>query len=222
MVIRSVALALGDSPSGGFFGHTARFHENLSNQSFHHCHDPGVSRHAELRTLPGGTTQIAVTRIGCSVVIDGHELMNGPCHYRLTDNADMFMTLPEAATQISVNVSRRRVEGRLVRLWMQTRDGTQHRVSLGGVGPQGECQRTEWVISCPCWANQRVRICSWPLQANSPPDAAAPSELTSPSPGEAYFPPQAPDPPPSPGEQQINELSDRMDRMLEKLTKQPH
>ena len=115
--------------------------------------------HAELRTLPGGTTQIAVTRIGCSVVIDGQEMMNGTCHYRLTDSADVFMTLPEAATQIAVNVSRRGDDGRFVRLWMRTLDGKQHRAGLGNVGPQGECQRpNEYVITCgPCWANERVR-----------------------------------------------------------------
>ena len=61
---------------------------------------------AEIRTIPGGTTDIAVKRIGCSIVIDGHELMNGTCHHRLTDSADVLMTLPEAATQIAVNVSR--------------------------------------------------------------------------------------------------------------------
>ena len=97
--------------------------------------------HAELRTLPGGTTQIAVTRIGCSVVIDGQELMNGTCHYRLTDSAGAFMTLPESATQIVVNVSRRIGDAGVARLWMQTPDGTQRRENLGGVYAQGLCQR---------------------------------------------------------------------------------
>ena len=121
--------------------------------------------HAELRTLPGGTTQIAVTRIGCSVEIDGQELMNGTCHHRLTDSADVFMTLPESATQIVVNVSRRGGEVHVVRLWAQTPDGKQRREYLGGVRPQGECQRqTEYHIICgPCWANERVRICAWAL-----------------------------------------------------------
>ena len=36
---------------------------------------------AEIRTIPGGTTEIAVQPIGCSVVVDGHELMNGICHH---------------------------------------------------------------------------------------------------------------------------------------------
>ena len=122
--------------------------------------------HAELRTLPGGTTQIAVTRIGCSVVIDGQELMNGTCHHRLTDTATVFMTLPEAATQIVVNVSRRGYEGGAVRLWTRTPDGKQRREFLGSVGPQGEwCQRpNEFLIICACWANERVRICTWSLQ----------------------------------------------------------
>ena len=115
--------------------------------------------HAELRTLPGGTTQIAVTRIGCSVVIDGQELMNGTCHYRLTDSAGVFMTLPESATQIVVNVSRRIGDG-VARLWMQTPDGTQRRENLGGVYAQG-CQRRPdgYVIVCDCYANERVHIC---------------------------------------------------------------
>jgi hypothetical protein len=117
---------------------------------------------AELRTLPGGTTQIAVARIECSVVIDGQELMNGTCHYRLTDTADLFMTLPESATQITVNVSRRGSGSHQVRLWAQTPDGKQRREYLGGVVPQGECQRpNEYAITCPCWANKRVRICTW-------------------------------------------------------------
>jgi hypothetical protein len=98
--------------------------------------------HAELRTLPGGMTEIAVKRIGCLVVIDGQELMNGTCHHRLTNNADVFLTLPEAATQIVVSVSR--VGPRRVWLWTET----QGRQSLGAkiIVPEGECQRpNDWV-----------------------------------------------------------------------------
>jgi hypothetical protein len=180
---------------------------------------------AELRTLPGSTTEVAVKRIGCTVVVDGHELMNGTCHYRLTDSADVFMTLPEAVTQIAVNVSRRGEpwERRFVRLWMRAQDGKRHRVDLGSLGGE-DCQRpNENIITCACWANQRVRICSWPLQANRPP--GAPSELPSPSPGEAYFPPPQPARPLSPSEQQrneqMNELTKRIDKIQEKITKQP-
>jgi hypothetical protein len=160
---------------------------------------------AEFRTLPGSTTEIAVKRIGCSVVVDGHVLMNGTCHHRLTSTGDVYMTLPEAATQIAVIVSRRSLEGRRVRLWMRTLDGNQHRVDdLRVVVPEGGCQRSsenEYLLICsPCWANDRVRICSWPLQANRPP--GAPSELPSPSSSEVYFPPPSPTAPLSPAEQQ--------------------
>jgi hypothetical protein len=121
--------------------------------------------HAELRKLPGGKAEIAVKPIGCSVVVDGHVLMNGTCHHRLTDTGDVYMTLPEAATQIAVIVSRRSLEGRRVRLWMRTLDGKQHRVDhLRNVVPEGGCQRSnenEYHLICgPCWANDRVRI--WP------------------------------------------------------------
>jgi hypothetical protein len=62
-----------------------------------------AAAHAEIRTLPGLTIQVAVTRIGCSVVIDGEELMNGTCHHRLTDTGEVFMTLPEAACDQQLN-----------------------------------------------------------------------------------------------------------------------
>jgi hypothetical protein len=85
--------------------------------------------HAEFRTLPGGTTEIAVKRIGCSFVIDGHVLMNGICHYRLTKSGEVLMTLPEATTQISINRDRR-LMGAGWSLWMQTPDGEVRRVPL--------------------------------------------------------------------------------------------
>jgi hypothetical protein len=48
---------------------------------------------AEIRTLPGGTAEIAVKRIGCSIVIDGHVVMNGICHRRTNiDTADVLRT----------------------------------------------------------------------------------------------------------------------------------
>ena len=121
------------------------------------------SAHAEIRTLPGGTTQIAVTRIGCSVVIDGEELMNGTCHRRINDSGEVFMTLPEAATQIAINVSRRVEQGHMVRLWMRTLEGKQRQEVLGRLRVQGECRHKNAVIIC-CWANERVRLCTWPLQ----------------------------------------------------------
>ena len=142
------------------------------------------------------------------------------CHHRLTNNADVFLTLPEAATQIVVSVSRR--GPRRVWLWTATPDGKQRHQSLGAniVVPQGECQRpNEWVVFCPCWANERVRICSWSLQT--------PSESPRRSPDEAYsFPPPQPQPPAplTSREKQmneLNELSERTTRMLEKLTRQP-
>ena len=135
---------------------------------------------AELRTLPGGTTEIAVTRIGCSVVIDGHELINGTCHYRLTMSGEVLMTLPEATTQISVNKDRRMI-GAGWSLWMQAPDGKVCRGPLGGLASESGCKRSatnEYLMDCGnCWSNERVRICYWPLQANSPPSAGAPSEI---------------------------------------------
>jgi hypothetical protein len=154
----------------------------------------GFAAHAEIRTLPGLTIQVAVTRIGCSVVIDGEELMNGTCHHRLTDKGEVFMTLPEATTQIVVNVSRRSEQGRVVRLWMSSPDGKPRQEILGRLRVQGECQPKGGLTIC-CHANERVRICS---QAN--PSAFAPSE------------------------QELKEVFEKMDRAnreLEKLTKQP-
>jgi hypothetical protein len=169
--------------------------------------------HAELRTLPGGTTEIAVNRIGCLVVIDGQELMNGTCHHRLTNNADVFLTLPEAASQIVVSVSR--VRQRRVSLWTES----QGRQSLGAkiIVPEGECQRpNDWVSFCPCWANERVRICTWSLQSpsESPPRSIRDADS---------FPPPQPAAPPSHEEQsnEVYELMDKATRELEKVTRQP-
>jgi hypothetical protein len=71
--------------------------------------------------LPGSSAEIAVKRVGCSIEVNGHVLMNGICHYRTNiETADVFMTLPEAATQISFTVSRRAMSARAVTLWVQT------------------------------------------------------------------------------------------------------
>lgn len=79
---------------------------------------------AEIRTLPGSTTEIAAKPIGCFIMVDGHVLINGICHSRTNiETADVFMTLPEAATQISFAVSRR-LPWRAVTLWMQA-NGTR-------------------------------------------------------------------------------------------------
>ena len=59
---------------------------------------------------------------------------------------------------------------RHLRLWMQTPDGKQRREDLGGVGPQGECERpNEYVLTCLAGQTSASASASWPLPANSPP-----------------------------------------------------
>jgi hypothetical protein len=188
--------------------------------------------------LPGGNTEIAVKPVGCFIEVDGHVLMNGKCHLRRPTNNldDVFMTLPEAATQISVTMGRRRLQylpdGRSVMwsargdlraaaLWMQPHG----KAGLGLLREEKEnCLSTNEHGFCPCWSNERVRLCSWPLEVDPPP--GVPSEL--PSAGEVYFPPPTSPTPPHPAapsedqrSEQMNELNENMNRMLEKLTKQP-
>jgi hypothetical protein len=154
---------------------------------------------AEIRTLPGSTIEVAVTRIECSVVIDGEELMNGTCHLRVTDRGQVFMTLPEAATQIAVNVSRRRQQGRMVRLWMSSPEGKPRQEILGRLRVQPECGRKDAVTIC-CYANERVRICSQPIEADPPPGPPTLSEQQS--------------------DEQMEEINEKMNKLQEKLTKQ--
>ena len=192
--------------------------------------------HAELRTLPGSTWEIAVKSIGCSVVVDGHVLMNGKCHLRRPNNNldDVFMTLPDAATQVSVTMGRRRFQAlpsgtviwsargdlRGAALWVQTHG----KAGLGLLREEKEnCPWKNEHGFCPCWSNERVRLCTWPLEVDPPP--GVPPEL--PSAGEVISRRHRREPPAplSPSEQQrneqMNELSDKMNRMLEEHTKQP-
>src|SRR5262245_60784911 len=101
--------------------------------------------------------------------------------------------------------------------WMQTQDGGVRRGHLGALISESGCKRSatnEYLMDCGnCWANQRVRICTWPLELDPPP--GVPSEL--PAAGEVYVSPPPPPPhPASPSEQrrseQMNELNEKMDR----------
>jgi hypothetical protein len=114
--------------------------------------------------LPGVTDQIVVTRVGCFITIDGKELMNGTCHHRLTNTTQVFMTLPESATQITVMVGRLpRFRG--IKLWSKTADGKQHEEYLG-IWPKRQ--------EDGCHTNDRVRICWWSLVTPPPPTPLSP------------------------------------------------
>jgi hypothetical protein len=83
----------------------------------------------------------------CLAVIDGEEVMSGPCRYGLTEFAANYNSYPGQSSPYPVGL-------------MVTRGKEAYRI-----------QPYEWLghvtLLDACWVNERVRICAWPLQEHA-------------------------------------------------------